>query len=269
MGVHLRELLAPCLSAYYIRDNLVVGSYWGKHGKHTEPKVIATADVVLTNSTRYSEYALQWNKHSYMVGQGCDTSLFDDMQNDIVIPSDMLNIPSPIIGYVGYLTGKRLSVDIIEYIANERPSWSLVLVGPEDEDFKNLSLHQRKNIYFLGSRDSSELPNYIKGFDVAMNPQLINARTLGNYPRKIDEYLSMGKPVLATDTPAMHYFKDYVYLAETKEAYVLLAEKALAEDSAELQAERRVYANSHSWENNVETTCAIIEQVAHEKGISL
>jgi hypothetical protein len=36
----------------------------------------------------------------------------------------------------------------------------------------------------FGSKDSQDLPNYVKGFDVAINPQLTNDLTIGNYPRK-------------------------------------------------------------------------------------
>lgn len=40
-------------------------------------------------------------------------------------------------------------------------------------------------------------------FDVCMNPQLVNEITIGNYPRKVDEYLALGKPVIATKTLTM------------------------------------------------------------------
>ena len=102
-----------------------------------------------------------------------------------------------------------------------------------------------------------------------MNPQLINDATIGNYPRKIDEYLAMGKPTLATATKAMEYFKDYTYLGVTREDYVELAKKALEEDSEELQKARRRYGTSHSWENNVNEIYKYIELVAKEKNISL
>ena len=74
--------------------------------------------------------------------------------------------------------------------------YSIVLVGPEDEDFMKSKLHQIENIFFLGSKSEVELSSYINGFDVAINPQLVNMMTIGNYPRKIDEYLAMGKPIV-------------------------------------------------------------------------
>jgi glycosyltransferase involved in cell wall biosynthesis len=126
-----------------------------------------------------------------------------------------------------------------------------VLVGPEDEAFKSSRLHNLKNIYFPGTKPPTALPSYIHAFDVCLNPQLVNQVTIGNYPRKIDEYLAMGKPVVATTTEAMSIFAVHTYLAASKEDYLRLIDKALKEDSAELQTLRTAFASSHTWENSV------------------
>jgi glycosyltransferase involved in cell wall biosynthesis len=107
------------------------------------------------------------------------------------------------------------------------------------------------NVTFTGSRGISDLPAYINAFDVCVNPQLLNEVTIGNYPRKIDEYLAVGKPVVATATDAMSVFADHVYLGQSKEDYVRLIELALAENSHARIAGRRTFASSHTWENSV------------------
>lgn len=261
LGQHIKPLLRPCFYVYYMRDYLTKNPYWKKNGVRLEPKIIKNADCVVNNSTLYTEYGKQFTEHSYMVGQGCDTSLFNESLRQIAIPKDLKNIPGPIIGYVGFLSSRRLSIEILERIAVAKPDWSIVLVGPEDGNFKVSTLHELDNVYFLGSKDASVLPNYIKGFDVAINPQLINDATMGNYPRKIDEYLAMGKPTVASATKAMEYFKDHTYLGKTPEDYVVLIEKALQENSKELQEKRRAFGLSHSWENNVNKIYNCILQV--------
>lgn len=251
LGNFLKELLRPDKYIYYIRDNLIKNPYWARHGVRLEPITIKSADVVTTNSIYYANYAKQFNTHSYMVGQGCDVSLFNDEKGNIPVAEDLKPFSKPVIGYVGFLTHRRLDIEVISHIAKSNKNWNVILVGPEDDVFKASDLHNQENIHFLGSRDPETLPTYIKGFDICINPQVVNDATIGNYPRKIDEYLAMGKPTLATWTEAMVYFEDYTYLAKTKEDYVSLIEKALAEDSKELQDARRTYALSHSWENNV------------------
>lgn len=251
LGQHLKAFLQPEVYVYYMRDYLVKVPYWQKHGERLEPEIIKKADVLTTNSEFFSDFGLQYNPNSFMVGQGCDVSHFSDENDTIKVPDEFKDIPKPVIGYVGSLTTLRLDIELIEHIANQRKNWSVVLVGPEDTDFKNSNLHNLSNVYFLGRKDEFELPAYVKGFDVAMNPQLTNDLTIGNYPRKIDEYLAMGKPIIATQTKGMEMFKECVYLGATKEDYISLTEKALAENSQKLIAKRILFAKSHTWENNV------------------
>jgi glycosyltransferase involved in cell wall biosynthesis len=251
LGLHQKELLKPDKFIYYIRDNLVKNPYWAKHGVRLEPEIIKKADVVTTNSIYYANYAKKWNPHSYMVGQGCDVSLFNDEKGDIPVADEMQSIQKPIIGYVGFLSSRRLDLEIISHIASQRKDWNVVLVGPEDDVFKASDLHNMENVHFLGSKEPDTLPTYIKGFDICINPQIVNDATIGNYPRKIDEYLAMGKPTIATQTEAMDYFKEHVYLGKSKEDYIDLIDKALNEDNKELQSSRRTCALSHTWANNV------------------
>ena len=263
LGQYVQEFLNPSHYVYYMRDYLIKVPYWQRHGERLEPVLLKNADTVVNNSLLYTDYGAQYNSNSYMVGQGCDVSLFNDEKDNIECASELRHIPGPIIGYVGYLTSMRLDIDLLVHLAKERPKWSLVLVGPEDDDFKNSALHGLDNVFFLGSKDGKELPNYIKGFDVAINPQLINDWTRGNYPRKIDEYLAMGKATVATGTRAMDMFADHVYLPITKEEYLNAIERALDEDSIELKKKRIAFAKQHTWENNVNDIYeAILNSVA-------
>jgi len=247
---YLKEFLKPELYIYYSRDNLIAVSYWKKHGIRIEAELIKKSDLCTANSTYLADYCRQFNPNSYYVGQGCDLTLFNpDFLRDT--PSDILNIKKPIIGYVGALVGLRLDIKLLEFIAENRPQWNIVLVGPEDDNFKNSRLHSYSNVHFLGSKKMEELPLYVKAFDVCINPQLVNEVTIGNYPRKIDEYLAMGKPVVATATTAMEVFADYCYLAKNKESYIQSIEAALSSNTSDETKRRRDFAMTHTWENNV------------------
>lgn len=247
---YLKELLKPETYIYYTRDNLVAVDYWKKQGIRLEALHMKKADLVVANSTYLASLAEKHNTHSYYVGQGCDVSQFD--RNLVsAIPTDIKDIPKPVIGYIGALLSLRLDLKILEYVAERCPKWNIVLVGPEDETFKNSKLHQLKNVHFLGNKTAAELPSYLFCFDVAINPQLLSPVTIGNYPRKIDEYLAMGKPTVATKTEAMSVFAEYTYLAENREEYIICIEKALKMDCEELRLKREQFAKQHTWENNV------------------
>ncbi len=255
-----KEILKPKTLVYYTRDNMRATDFFKHHGIFYEDAVMKKSDLVVANSVYLQNIARNMNPNSFYVGQGCDVSLFN---NDLVkeLPEDVKAIKQPVIGYIGALKSSRLDIEVIGHIATSKPEWSVVLVGPEDEKFQNSNLHQIKNVYFLGSKPMEQLPSYLKAFDVALNPQDLNPLTIGNYPRKIDEYLAMGKSTVATSTETMQVFKDHVYLASSKEEYVLNIEKALNENTPELEEKRIQFAREHTWENNVKAIYDVIQKI--------
>ncbi len=271
-GIYLDQYIRDvdyCI--FYIRDFLTSQNYFKKHGPRLEPKMIAKADIVITNSNWLADYARRFNKNSYFVGQGVDLKTFKDQEYPM--PAGLEHIPGPIIGYVGAILATRLDPEIIKDIAERRPEWNIVLVGPEDKYFEGHSLHQMKNVYFLGRKDLPELPAYIKHFDVCINPQLVNEMTIGNYPLKADEYLALGKPMVATRTEAMKMFEDFVHLCDQPLEYVGAIEKALAEaENEDMIMKRKAFARSHTWESCFENLDRELNKIVgrhdHKKAMS-
>lgn len=244
---YLKEMLKPSMYIFLLRDFITTDNYHNAHGSRLQAKLIEKIDLTVTNCYFFQDYARKYNPEAYFVGQGCNLELFDG-EKEFKKPKDMEGIPSPIIGFTGALRTLRLDINILEHIAVNRSDYSVVLVGPEDEDFEKSALHDLKNVYFLGRKDPEELPIYIKYFDVALNPQTINEITDINYPLKIDEYLALGIPTIATKTTFMNnYFSEDVYLPSTNEEYVELIDQALEENSEALIAKRKKVAKSHSW----------------------
>jgi len=259
-GFYLKELIRPQLYVYYSRDNLLSIDFWKLQGKRMEPALMEKSDLVISNSTYLADLARRYNSGSTYVGQGCDLLLYDK-KKITQVPGDIASIPSPVIGYTGALFTLRLDLEIIRFLAHQYPKWSIVLIGPEDENFRKSDLHALKNVYFLGNKSPDQLPEYVNCFDVAINPQKLNELTIGNYPRKIDEYLAMGKPVVALKTEAMSVFSGHTYLATNKVEFVKEIEKALFENTPERETLREGFARNHSWENNVKEIYRAMETV--------
>jgi teichuronic acid biosynthesis glycosyltransferase TuaH len=251
-GLYLKSLLPVREYIFYLRDFLTIQPFFKKFGPRCEMEMIQKADLVVTNSTWLANYAGQWNPNSVDIGQGCN--LHEFVKTNTNSPEDLKGVSGPIVGYCGAITAMRLDEELLLYIATSLPEMSLVLVGPMDANFENSSLRTMKNVYFLGAKKPAETIAYIHHFRVCINPQLVNPLTIGNYPRKIDEYLACGKPVVATSTPAMEMFRDYVDLCASKEDFVNSICKFMNEPawiSAEQINKRREFALSHSWENSV------------------
>ena len=256
---YMKEHLRPKLYIYYSRDYLLGVAWWRKHGQRFEPRHIAKADIGVANSEYLADYLREYNPNSYYIGQGCDISRFK-ADEQYALPEDMRGIAGPIVGYIGMLSVQRIDESVIRTIAHQRPKMNVVLVGPEDPEFAKNGLHGLPNVHFLGRKPMEQLASYSAHFDVCINPQLLNPVTIGNYPLKIDEYLSMGKPTVATRTKAMSVFGDTVYLADTPDDYPALIDKAIAEDNAERRASRIALAHTHTWENSVEVIYEAIDK---------
>lgn len=248
---YMKELLRPEVYVYYSRDNLMTVNYFRKHGLRLEPMLMKKATMTAANSVYLKDMCAEHNSNSFYIGQGCDLSLFD-AKKEYETPNEFKSLRGPKIGYIGSLRSSRLDITLLETLALKNPTWNILLVGPEDEAFQNSELHEMENVLFTGSKSLDTLPAYLSSFDVAINPQAVNPVTIGNYPRKIDEYLALGIPTVATKTRAMEIFKDHVYLAETAEDYQNMIQEALDKDSKELRQERIEFAKSHTWENSVD-----------------
>lgn len=247
-GFHLDTMLNAKKNLYYYRDYFLAVPYWRKHGEALEPQIMKKYDAVICNSEYLMDIAKQYNANSSFVGQGCDYSLFErQIETNYVY----LNKDKPVIGYVGALNSQRLDLPLLEQLTARNPQWKWVFVGPEDSNFQASCMHKLQNVVFTGSKPQEELSKHIESFDVAINPQQVNEVTIGNYPRKIDEYLYMGKPTVATKTRAMDMFQEHCLLTVGVNGYEAAIRTALVTNSEELREKRIEFATLHSWENSV------------------
>jgi glycosyltransferase involved in cell wall biosynthesis len=251
-GLYLKSLLPVREYVFYIRDFLTIQPFFEKFGPRCEKEMIEKADLVVANSAYLAAYTSQWNPNSADIGQGCNLDEF--IVEGLPVPADMKDLPGPVLGYCGAVSSMRLDEDVLFHLAESFPEFSIVLVGPSDPGFDKSRLRQVKNVYFLGGKKPSEIAGYVQHFTVCMNPQAINPLTIGNYPRKIDEYLAAGKPVVATATEAMEMFREYTFLCTSPEEYALNVRRILEDPkwtSAAERVRRREFALTHTWENSI------------------
>ena len=246
---YAKDFLRPSLSVYYRRDNMV-SAFWKKHAPRLEPLLCGKSDLIVANSRQLAEAVSPYNTHCYDIGQGVDLKNYQ-ADGNYPLPEDMKDIKRPIIGYMGWITSRRLDADLMYETAKKLLECSMVLVGGEDDYFKAHKLHSLKNVFFLGAKQQAETVAYMSHFDICINPQLINEITVGNYPRKVDEYLALGKPVVATRTKTMEIFDNYVLNCLGASEYIQAIRKALQEHNPDATKRRIEFAHTHTWENSV------------------
>lgn len=117
--------------------------------------------------------------------------------------------------------------------------------------FQDTQIALTEECLLLGAKQQAETVAYMSHFDICINPQLINEITVGNYPRKVDEYLALGKPVVATRTKTMEIFDNYVLNCLGASEYIQAIRKALQEHNPDATKRRIEFAHTHTWENSV------------------
>lgn len=208
------------------------------------------ADIVFTGSEPLALKKRGQNTRIHVVNHGADVAHFMKASApETVEPSDIASLPRPRIGFVGMVDPLRFDPELIARLAGEE-SHQIVIVGGFLGGSEK-SIPDRPNVHKLGMKTVAELPGYLKGFDVCIMPYRLNETTRYIFPLKLFEYLATGKPVVATPIPAVQLHEDYLYVAESPEAFAAAVERALREDSPSRREERRRHALAYDWDAHI------------------
>lgn len=118
---------------------------------------------------------------------------------------------APKIGYVGHLYPGR-GTDVILELAARVPEADFHLVGGTAADRAHWqSRSTRSNVHFHGHLPPAELAPYQRAFDIVLAPYQRRTYCAGGVgeisrwvsPMKLFEYMSYGKPVIASDLPVL------------------------------------------------------------------
>ena len=138
-----------------------------------------------------------------------------------------------------------------------------MLVGPEQTDLSRS--RAAPNVHLLGMKPHPELPRYVKAFDVGLVPYRLTEYTANVYPTKLNEYLVMGIPVVATDLPEIRRFNaehgDIVSVAGDADGVRRRRFARRSRGSSPAERERRIaVAHGNSWASRIAAMTALIDE---------
>jgi uncharacterized SAM-binding protein YcdF (DUF218 family) len=120
------------------------------------------------------------------------------------------------------------------------------------------------NVTLFGQRPHPELPNYVKSFDVGIVPYRLTDYTANVYPTKLNEYLVMGIPVVATDLAEIRRFNvehgNIVAVAGDANAFVDAVRAALTPATPETVERRIAVAHANSWQSRIAAMTRLIDE---------
>ncbi|MEW6499716.1 MAG: glycosyltransferase, partial [Cyanobacteriota bacterium] len=212
-----------------------------------ETALSQSSDLVITTSRLLLTEQSKHNTNCIFVP---NASEFDHFRFPFSgVPVAIKDIPHPVIGYYGAIAD-WFDTHLIAEIAKAAPNWSIVLIG--DTCFSNLApIADLPNIHLLGEQPYQILPSYLHQFDVCIIPFKKTPLTDSTNPVKLFEFLSAGKPVVATDLNELGFYQDHIRLASSLGEWMAAIQQALEDYSPEKIQMRMDFARENTWEERV------------------
>jgi len=232
---------------------------------NNEARLMEHADIVFAGGY---ELSLKKKKHHHNVhffGCGVEFDHFAQAQDsNTVVPPDIDFMQRPILGWFG-VVDERVDYAMVGEMARMRPNWSFAMVGPVVKVDPNLLPHF-PNLFWMGQRDYSVLPNYCRAFDICMMPFAINAATQYINPTKALEYFATGRPVISTPVKdVVSQYGELIDIVKTADEFVNAAERALKDPPIERIGRGIEKAKQCSWESTVQQMQDLIKEAISKK----
>ncbi|MEJ3718780.1 TIGR00180 family glycosyltransferase [Paenibacillus polymyxa] len=208
-----------------------------------ERQIMEKADVITTTSTAlYLDKYLKTTKGNVFLSKNAANINALKVTTENIIPDDLCNIPSPRICYLGTVDSwfdKELFYEVVRTNKDK----SFVVIGPANEAILN---EREDNLYILGSKEHSEIGQYLKHMRLGILPlKGYTESVVNSAPIKFYEYVISGLPVVSMNLPEMVINQNFVRtcndVKEFNEAIGHFIENDVSEN------EIYEFANKNTW----------------------
>ena len=259
--------LSPKLIMYDCMDELSGFKFAPPSLKENEARLFNLADIVFTGGNHL--YSAKKNQHHniYPLPSSIDKDHFLQARALMNEPADQAIIPHPRIGFYG-VVDERFNIELLREIATSKPEWQYVILGPIVK-IDPATLPNNSNIHYLGSKNYTQLPQYLSGWDIAMMPFALNESTTYISPTKTPEYLAGGKPVISTsikDVIMPYGEQNLVHIADTAPEFIAAAKKIFSDTNKENWLKKTdTFLANISWDKTWDKMNKLINETIDKK----
>ena len=218
-----------------------------------EQKFLSNADIVFVSSINLYKSRSKMHDNVIYYPNVVDYKHFSrSLNKKLKIPPDLQKIreKGKVIGFIGAISNYKVDFDLLKILSITLKDEQIVLIGKigEGDPWTQIDdLKKCNNIHFLGAKKYDDLPAYLKGFDIAIQPCRINQYTKSMFPMKFFEYLAAGVAVVSTSIPAIEEFAHFVTLAD-KNNFAFEISRLLKNNNKDLIKHGRELASQYTYE---------------------
>lgn len=264
MALPLLQGFDPALVIYDCMDELAAFKNAPKQLLQRESALLNIADLVFTGGPSLYQSKRERHANAHCFSSSVDAKHFRKALDRSYSHPEQEQLARPRLGFYGVID-ERFDTDLIKQVAEARPEWQIVLVGPVVK-IDPANLPRATNIHYMGQRTYEQLPQFLAGWDVCLLPFALNESTKFISPTKVLEYMAAELPSVSTPiTDVKVPYGDVVAIADTPEKFIAACDRMLAmnDDQKTALVERmRAIVAGTSWDLTASKMHHLIETTA-------
>ena len=150
------------------------------------------------------------------------------------------------------LVGRLIAESVMPAVVSIETESRVIVVQPDGE------AGTLPNVHWLGERDYTTLPAYLRCFDAGLIPFRHVPLTHNANPIKLYEYLAAGVPVVSTALPSVQPVANSVWLADDIARMTVCCRRALQHNTPEERLARSELIKTESWSARIEKLSEIV-----------
>ena len=197
------ELLRPDALIYEYIDELEIFDGYDEQMRREHLALMRRADLTVCTAKALYDKALPFARRAICSPNAGDYGHFSRCAAAPPAPeaAEAAARFSCTLGYYGALAG-WFDYALIAAAADARPTWLFLLVGMDyDGTLPKSGLLARRNVLWIPPQPYARLPSFLRLFDLALIPFVLNDITRSTSPVKLFEYMAAQKPILSSRMP--------------------------------------------------------------------
>lgn len=244
------DKINPDKLIYEYIDELEIFHMYGPEMEKDHQDLLQKADVTVCTATKLYNQVKSKAKNPIISTNAGDYNFFSRTNefevNNLIV--DKIKDYDCVLGYYGAVA-QWFDYDLIKKVASKRKNWLWIIVGINyDKTLDKSGILDIENVLYIPPQPYKMLPTFLKAFDVATIPFVINEITLSTSPVKLFEYMAAGKPIITSKMPECLKYKSVKTYINEDEFIDIVEEFKKLKDSDIYWDLLELDAKSNTWD---------------------